>query len=75
MKVYLYRTLKMRKLGNMNELYNARDVILLCEIGKNRFQFMHDWYGFNPRKCNSASTLSGCIERQMLACYYYTSNI
>ena len=32
----------MRKLGNMNELYNARDVILLCEIGKNRFQFMHD---------------------------------
>ena len=66
MKVYLYRTLKMRKWVNMNELYNARDVILLCEIGKNRFQFMHDWYGFNPRKCNSASTLSGCIERQML---------
>ena len=27
---------------------------------------MHDQYGFNPRKCNSASTLSGCIEREML---------
>ena len=26
---------------------------------------MHDQYGFNPRKCNSASTLSGCIEREM----------
>ena len=26
---------------------------------------MQDKYGFNPRKCNSASSLSGCIERQM----------
>ena len=26
---------------------------------------MHERYGFNPRKCNSASTLSGCIEREM----------
>ena len=44
---------------------NAQDVILLCEIAENRFQFMHDQYDFNPRKCNSASTLSGCIEREM----------
>ena len=27
---------------------------------------MHDQYDFNPRKCNSARTLSGCIEREML---------
>ena len=40
--------------GDMNNLYNAQDVILLFEIGKNRFQFMRDSYGFNPRKCNSA---------------------
>ena len=26
---------------------------------------MHDRYGFNPRKCNSSSALSGCIEREM----------
>ena len=26
---------------------------------------MQDRYGFNPRKCNSASALSGCIEREM----------
>ena len=49
----------------MNDLYNAQDIVLLCVIGKNRFQFMHDRYGFNPRKCNSASPLSGCIEREM----------
>ena len=59
------RTLKTRNLGDMNDLYNAQDIILLCEIGKNRFQFMHDQYGSNPRKCNSASTLSGCIETEM----------
>ena len=55
----------MRNLGNMNDLYNAQGVILLCKIAENRFQFMHDQYGFNPRKCNSASTISGFIEREM----------
>ena len=62
---YLYKTLKMRHLGDLNDLYNAQDVILLTELIENRFQFMQDKYGFNPRKCNSASTLSGCIEREM----------
>ena len=50
----------------MNDLCNAQDVILLCEIAiESRLQFMHDQYGFNPRKCNSASELSGYIEREM----------
>ena len=62
---FLYQTLKMRNLGDLNDLYNAQDVILLCELIENRFQFMQDKYGFNPRKCNSASSLSGCIEREM----------
>ena len=26
---------------------------------------MQDKYDYNPRKCDSASTLSGCIEREM----------
>ena len=30
--IYLYETLKMRNLGNMNDLYNAQDVIFLCGI-------------------------------------------
>ena len=50
----------------MNDLYNAQDVILLCEIAiESRLKFMHDQYGFNPRKCNLASELSGYIEREM----------
>ena len=62
---YLYSILKMRNLGDMNDLYNAQDTILLCEIIENTFQLMQDEYGYNPRKCNSASILSGCIEREM----------
>ena len=62
---YLYQTLKMRNLGDLNDLYNAQDVILLCKIIENCFQAMQDTYGFNPRKCNSASSMSGAIEREM----------
>ena len=59
------KTFKKRNLGDMNDLYNAEDVISMCEIMGNRFQVMNDTYGFNPRKCNSASSMSGCIEREM----------
>ena len=57
----LNKTLKMRNLSDMNDLYNAWDVTLLYEIIENSFQLMYDKYGFNPRKYNSGSTLSGCI--------------
>ena len=66
---YLYQTLKTRNLGDLNVLYKAQDVILLCEIIENRFQAMKDTYGFNPRRCNSASSMSGCIEREMSKLY------
>ena len=62
---FLFKTLKMRNLGDLNDLYNTQDVILLCEILESRFQAMQNTYGFNPRKCNSASTMRGCIEREM----------
>ena len=32
--LYLFETLKMRSLSDMNDLYNAQDVILLCEISQ-----------------------------------------
>ena len=63
--LYLYKTLKMRNLVDMNDLYNTQDLILLCEIIENRFQLMHAKYRFNPRKRNSASSLSGSIERNL----------
>ena len=62
---YLYKTLKMRNISDMNDLYNAQDVTLLYEIIENYFQLMYVKYGFNPRKCNSACTVSDCIERDL----------
>ena len=55
----------MRNLGDLNDLYNTPDVILLTEIIESRFQVMQNTYGFNPRKCNSASSMSGGTEREM----------
>ena len=49
----------------MNDLFDTQDVILLLEIIENHFQAMQDSYGFNPRKCNSASSMSGAIKREM----------
>ena len=42
-----------------------QDVILLCKIIESRFQMMNKKYKFNPRKCNSASSMRGCIERKI----------
>ena len=55
----------MRNISDMNDLCNAQDVILLCEVIENVFQLMQDKYGFSSRKCNSASTLTGSIERDL----------
>ena len=58
---YLYQTLKMRNLGDKNNLYDTQNVILSCKIIESRFQIMNDTYGFNPRKCNSARSTNGYI--------------
>ena len=55
----------MRNLSDMKDLYNAQDVIILCEIVKNKFGLMYKANGFNPRKCNSFSSLAVCIERDL----------
>ena len=61
----MFKTLKMRNLGDLNDLYNMQDTILLCELIENRFQIMQEKFSFNPRKINSASTLSGCVQRDV----------
>ena len=56
--------LKIRDLSDLNDLHNAQDLILLCEVMENRFQAMYDKMMDNPRKCNSASKLDGRIQRE-----------
>ena len=60
----LFIILKVRDLSDLNDLYNAQDVIILLEIIENRFQKMQDKTGYNPRIINSACKLSGCIQRE-----------
>ena len=55
----------MRNLVDGNDSYNTQDVILLTERTESRLQAMQNTYGFDPRKCNSASSMSGCIEKEM----------
>ena len=60
----IYILLKMRNLSDLNHLYNAEDVIIWLEMMENRFQSMQEKSGCNPRIINSASKLSGCIQRE-----------
>ena len=64
----MFILLKMRNLSDLNDLYNVQDVIILLEIIENRFQTMQDKTGYNPRIINSASKLSGCIQREKSKC-------
>ena len=65
----LYILLQMRNLSDLNDLYNVQDVIILLEIIENRFQIIQDKTKYNPRVINSASKLSGCIQRENLNVY------
>ena len=58
----------MRNLSELNDLYNVQDVILLMVIIENRFQKMQNEAGYNQKKINSASKLSGCIQREQWKC-------
>ena len=60
----LFILLKMRNLSDLHDLYNVQDMILLIVIIENRFQEMQNEAGYNPRKINSTSKLSGCIQRE-----------
>ena len=64
----LYILLQMRDLSDLNDLYNVQDVIILLEIIENRFQIIQNKVNYNPRIINSASKLSGCIQREKSKC-------
>ena len=56
---FLKILLTMRDLYDLNDFYNAQEVLLLLEI---RYQTMQDKTMFNSRKCSSGSKLSSCIQ-------------
>ena len=64
----LYVTMKMENLGKLNMLYNFQDAIILCEIFESRATYLNKNFKFNPRKCNSANSFSGCVHRDKSKC-------
>ena len=64
----LYRTLKLKKLGELNKSYNFQDKIILCKIFESRASYLQKTFKFNQRKCSSASYLSGCVQRDKSKC-------
>ena len=63
-----YQTLKLKDLGELNKIYNFQDTVILCEIFEQRSSHLQKLFRFNPRKCNSASSFSGCVHRDKSKC-------
>ena len=63
-----YQTMKLENLGQLNKIYNFQDTIILCEIFEQRSSHLQDLFKFNPKKCNFASSFSGCVHRDKSKC-------
>ena len=63
-----YQTMQLKSLGELNKLCNFQDTIILCEISESRASQLQKLFKFNPRKCNSASSFSGCVHRDKSKC-------
>ena len=52
----------------LDKIYNFQDTIILCEIFEQRCDRLRKLFKYNPRKCNSASSFSGCVHRDKSKC-------
>ena len=64
----LFKLLNLKTLRNMNKIYNIQDTLIFCEIFEQRSILLEKLFKFNPRKCNSASSFSGCVKRNKSKC-------
>ena len=64
-----YMTMKLKNLGELNKIDNFQDTIVLSEIFEKRSEHLEKLFKFNPRKCNSASSFSGCVHRDKETCF------
>ena len=64
----LFKLLRLKTLGDMNRIYNFQDTLILCEIFEQRACMLEKPFKYNPRKCNSASSFSGYVQRNKSKC-------
>ena len=63
-----FKLLRLETLGDRNKIYNIQDTVILCEIFEQRSILLEKLFKFNPRKCNSTSSFSGCVQRNKSKC-------
>ena len=63
-----FTVLRLRTLGDLNRIYNFQDKAILSEIFEQRASLLQKLFEFNARKCNSASSFSGCVQRFKSKC-------
>ena len=64
----LFKLLRLETLGDMNKIYNIQDTLILCEIFEQRSALLQNLFKFNPRKCNSASSFLGYVQKNKSKC-------
>ena len=60
--------MRLKDLGELNKIYNFQDTIIFCEIFEKRSTLLQTLFKFNPKRCNSASSFSGCVHRDKSKC-------
>ena len=63
-----FTILRLKTLGDLNKIYNFQGTTILCEIFEQRANLLQKLFKYNPRKCNSASGFSGCVQRLKSKC-------
>ena len=61
--------MKLSSFGELNQIYNFQDTIILCKIFEQRSDMLKKIFQYNPRKCNTASIVSGCVHRNKSKCF------
>ena len=60
--------MKHENLGELNELYNFQDTIILCEIFESRSMHLQKMFKFNTKRCIFSSSFSSCVHRDKSKC-------
>ena len=60
--------MKLKNLGEFTKIYNLQVTIILCQISEQHSSRLQEIFIYNPHKCNSASSFSGCVHRDKSKC-------
>ena len=67
-KAYIHHSQINGEISKINKIYDFQDTIILCQIFEQRSEQLQRLFRYSPRKCNSASSFSGCAQRDQSKC-------